>query len=150
MKITDAVSNIWESVNLQAVYYNKVDSSFKKTLQFSIYSKNDQVPTVTSKIWKLEPFVCLYKFANNKINRQKKNRKDLYKAGIYSIFFPKESDKSADAAGRQQGVCGSSRGRHGSVSRSEAAPRRSRAERRALGDRQFGRTQGGRAEVLSY
>ena len=46
----DAVSNIWESVNLQAVYCNKVDSSFKKTLQFSIYSKNDQVPTVTSKI----------------------------------------------------------------------------------------------------
>lgn len=54
MKIMDAVSNIWEPVNLQAVYYNKVDSSFKKTLQFSVYSKNDQVPTVTSKIIYLE------------------------------------------------------------------------------------------------
>ena len=38
-------------------------------------------------IWKLEPFKCLYKFANNKINKQtkqkKKERKDLlYKAGV--------------------------------------------------------------------
>lgn len=36
----DVVSNIWNSTNLQA-YCNKVDSSFKKTLQFNIYSKND-------------------------------------------------------------------------------------------------------------
>lgn len=40
MKIMDAVSNIWISTNLQA-YYNKVDSSFKKTLQFNIYSIKD-------------------------------------------------------------------------------------------------------------
>lgn len=61
MKIMDAVSNIWESVNLQAVYCNKVDSSFKKTLQFSIYSKNDQVPTVTSKIIYLEiRTICMF------------------------------------------------------------------------------------------
>lgn len=40
MKIMDAVSNIWNSTNLQ-VYCNKVYSRFKKTLQFNIYSKND-------------------------------------------------------------------------------------------------------------
>lgn len=38
MLIMDAASNIWDSTNLQA-YCNKVDSSFQKTLQFSIYSK---------------------------------------------------------------------------------------------------------------
>lgn len=40
MKIMDAVSNIWNSTNLQ-VYCNEVYSRFKKTLQFSIYPKND-------------------------------------------------------------------------------------------------------------
>lgn len=63
---------------------NKVDSSFKKTLQFSIYSKNDRVLTLTSKV--IYPEIrtilrCLYKSANNKINNNKNNRKDLYKAG---------------------------------------------------------------------
>ena len=32
----EAASNIWDSTNLQADLGNKVDSSFKKTLQFSI------------------------------------------------------------------------------------------------------------------
>lgn len=40
MKIMNAISNIWNSTNLQ-VYCNKVYSRFKKKLQFNIYSKND-------------------------------------------------------------------------------------------------------------
>lgn len=40
---------------------------------------------------------CLYKFANNKINNNKNNRKDLYKAGTYSYSAPK-FDKSINSA----------------------------------------------------
>ena len=76
--------NTFDFTNIQADNLTKVDSSFKKTLQFNIYSKNDQVLTITSKVIYLEIRTilrCLYKFANNKINNNKNNRKDLYKAG---------------------------------------------------------------------